>query len=309
MMKYNFLIAIACYFLSSVSVVAGAERSWDGVQSWVYQLCNYKNDRLEAIAQSSFDLAVVDLARDGGADYFTRDEIEAVKKTGKIVLAYFEIGAIEEYRPEWNSVSNELKAGKVDGWPKEQYVKFWDARWWPIVKGRVDQAIKVGFDGVYLDMVTAYEEIPQSGMKSEDRAFKMVDLIARISLYAKGRNPSFKIVPQNCPELYTWSCWQAKPNQKYIDAIDGLGLESVFYIAHDKPANKGWCQENRNNAAAIQKAGKLVLGVDYAMKSESMIDAYKKQRALGFVPYVSVEALDRIQRGEPTKKSDAGNGR
>ena len=273
---------------------SGAGGDWRSVRSWVYQLCNYRNDRLDEIAGTDADLAVVDLSRDGAGDYFTRAEIEAVRKTGKIVLAYFEIAAIEEYRPEWGLVADDLKAGPVDGWPREQYVRFWDERWWPIVRGRVDRALDVGFDGAYLDMVTTYEEIRKSGLGSEERARRMVALIARISVYAKGKRPEFKIVPQNCPELYTWSYWTPKPNQRYIDAIDGLGLESVFYQPHDKPANADWCGENRRNALAVRKAGKIVLGVDYATKQESISDAYKRQRALGFVPFVSVEALDRV---------------
>jgi cysteinyl-tRNA synthetase len=281
---------IICFLaLSSATAV-----EWDGVSSWVYQLCNYQNGTLAELADAPFDLAVIDLARDGGADYFTPSEIAALKRSGKIVLAYFEIGAIEDYRPEWSQVPAELKAGTVDGWAKEQYVKFWDERWWPVVKGRVDQALAAGFDGAYLDMVTTYAEIPDSGFGEEERAREMVDLIARISAYAKGRNPAFKIVPQNGPELYTWSFWKPEPNRKYIEAIDGLGLESVFYIAHDKPANKDWCKENRANAQAIQKAGKLVLGVDYAKKPASIFAAYRQQRAIGFVPYVSVVKLDRI---------------
>ena len=280
----------------------GADRNWGGVKSWVYQLSDYKNDSLNEIEKSPFDLAVIDLTRDGKNDYFSREEIFKVKKSGKIVLAYFEIGAIENYRPEWDAVPDDLKAGKVEGWPNEQYVKFWDERWWPIVKGRVDQALKAGFDGAYLDMVTTYEEIPNSGINREELAHKMVNLIARISNYAKKKNPAFKIVPQNCPELYTWSYWTPKPNGKYIKSIDGLGLESVFYIAHDKPANKGWCRENRKNAIAIKNAGKIILGVDYAKKTKNIIDAYKKQRAIGFIPYVSTESLDKIQKQPNLKK-------
>lgn len=293
----------------SLSAVASAENGdWSSVQSWVYQLSNYRSDNLQEIAESPFNLAVIDLTRDGKNDYFSHEEIDLVKKTGKIVLAYFEIAAIEEYRPEWNAVPDDLKAGKVEGWPKEQYVKFWDERWWPIVKGRIDQALKAGFNGAYLDMVTTYEEIPGTAMSSEVRAHKMVDLIERISKYAKGKSAGFKIVPQNCPELFTWSYWTPKPNQKYIEAIDGLGLESVFYMAHDKPANKGWCRENRDNALAIKKAGKLVLGVDYAKKPVSIADAYSRQKELGFVPYVSVQALDRIQYKPESNKADARDG-
>ena len=46
-----------------------------------------------------------------------------VKDSGKIALAYFEIGAIEDFRPEWNLVPEDLKSGKVEGWPNEQYVR------------------------------------------------------------------------------------------------------------------------------------------------------------------------------------------
>jgi cysteinyl-tRNA synthetase len=65
---------------------------------------------------------VADLARDGGSDYFTRTEIERVQRQGRMILAYFEIGAIENCRPEWKAVPEDVKAGAVGGWPKEQYV-------------------------------------------------------------------------------------------------------------------------------------------------------------------------------------------
>lgn len=277
------------------AAAARANRDWAKVKSWVYQLTKYKDGKLDEIANAGFDLAVIDLARDGKDGFFSREEIEAVKKHGVIVLAYFEIGAIENYRPEWPSIPEDLKVGVVKGWPKERLVKFWEERWWPVVKGRVDQALTAGFDGAYLDMVTAYEEIPAKEMKREELAHKMVELISRLSQYAKAKNPQFKIVPQNCPELYNWSYWDGTPNEKYINAVDGLGIEDVFYLAHDKPATMKWAKENRDNALAIKRAGKLVLGVDYAKKPECIADAYAKQRAIGFVPYVTVVQLDVVR--------------
>ncbi len=184
----------------------------------------------------------------------------------------------------------------MNGWPKERLVRFWDERWWPVVKGRIDQALRAGFDGAYLDMVTAYEEVPATEFKREELAHKMVDLISRISQYAKAKNPDFKIVPQNCPELYTWAYWEPKPDEKYIQAVDGIGMEDVFYLAHDKPAKMKWCEENRQNALAIKRAGKIVLAVDYAKTSACIADAYTKERAIGFVPYVTVVALDVVKK-------------
>jgi cysteinyl-tRNA synthetase, unknown class len=259
------------------------------VQSWVYQLSGYPNDQLDQIAAAHFDLAVVDLARDGSSDFFTPAEISHVRNSGKFVLAYFEIGAIENYRPEWPLVPDDLKLGPVAGWPAEQYVKYWDPRWWPIVQGRIDQAIAAGFDGAYLDMVVTYEEIPANaaGTNRPDLAAKMVDLIAQIAAYAHSHNPGFKVVPQNAPELHLW------PN--YLPAIDGLGMEEMYYLATDEPCAYDWCATNRANAAAIRAAGKLVLAIDYADNPTHIADAYGRARAADFVPYVSDVELNTLR--------------
>lgn len=270
----------------------GGAAPWLAVSSWVYQLTGYPNDSLNQIAGSNFQLAVVDLARDGSGDFFTRSEIAAVQATGKIVLAYFEIGAIEEYRPEWPLTPPDLMLGPVNGWPGEQYVKYWDPRWWPIVRGRIDQAIAAGFDGAYLDMVVTYEEIPanSAGTNRADLASKMVDLIDQTSDYAKSIDPDFKIVPQNAPELHTWPL--------YLPAIDGLGMEEMYYRATNQACNQSWCAENRANAAAVRAAGKLVLAVDYTNQAAKIADAYTRARAAGFVPYCSDVALD-VMRVNP----------
>lgn len=287
--------------ITAAPAQAGTCRNWQQVGNFVYQLSSYAGGRLDQIAASNFHLAVVDLARDGQADYFTNAEVTALKNAGKIALAYFEIGAIESYRPEWSSVPEDLKLGPVDGWPDEQYVKYWDERWWPIVKGRVDQAISAGFDGAYLDMIVTYEEIAEdaAGTDREDLARKMVQLIARLSTYAKAQKPGFKVMPQNSPELYTWTPWSGTPNTTYIQAIDGLGMEELYYLATDKRCSASWCIENRNNAAAVRSAGKLVLTIDYANNRNKIADAYSRSIGAGFVPYVTVQALNvmRINAG------------
>ena len=262
--------------------------AWNAVKSWAYQLTGYQNNRLDEIAASDYDLIVIDLTRDGSEDYFTFEEIRNIQKTSKIVLAYFEIGAIENYRPEWATTPNDLKLGPVDGWPEEQYVRYWDPRWWPVVQGRLDQVLAAGFDGAYLDMVVAYEEISDrdAGMDIDARARAMIDLIAAVSAYAKERDPAFKIVPQNAPELYT------QPG--YLDAIDGLGIEELYFRATEEPCTTDWCAENREAALAIKAAGKLVLTVDYATQPDNVRAAYAASRADGFVPFVTIVELDKL---------------
>jgi uncharacterized protein (TIGR01370 family) len=254
--------------------------------SWVYQLTNYKNGKLDELAANKFDMAVIDLARDGGSNYFTSAEVGALRASGKSVFAYFSIGSIETYRPEASSVPASIKLGTVSGWPSESYVKYWDGLWWPVVQGRIDQALKAGFNGAYLDMIVTYEEIPAgaAGTNRKDLAGKMVDLIARVSTYAKSKDPSFKVIPQNSPELYTWP--------KYLPAIDGLGIENAYYIKTGSPCNKSWCTENRNNALAILKAGKMVMSTDYTSTASEITNAYQQARVVGFLPYVSTINLD-----------------
>ncbi len=276
-------------------------KAWLEVSSWAYQLSTYPGGNLNQIRNSNFDLVVIDLARDGYLNYFTHSEIQAVKATDKYVLAYFEIGAIESYRPEWNQVPNDLKLGPVSGWEDEQYVKYWDERWWPIVKGRIDQAITAGFDGAYLDMIVTYEEIPanSAGTNRVDLARKMTALIERVSQYAKSIDPDFKVVPQNSPELgvagYLSGSYSQADANRYLAAVDGLGMEEMFYMATDTPCNYSWCQGNQNNAQAVGAQGNLILAIDYANQQGNITDAYSQARTVGFVPYASVRSLNILR--------------
>ena len=92
----------------------------------------------------------IDLARDANRDWFTRREIKKVRRSGKKVLAYFEIGSIETFRPEYKRVrdrAGDLILNQWPDWPDEYFVKYWDERWWEmVVRPRVDRALKAGFN-------------------------------------------------------------------------------------------------------------------------------------------------------------------
>ena len=289
-------------------------RNWNTVESWAYQLSGYQNNQLNQIKNAAFDVVVIDLARDGYTDYFTNSEITAVKNSGKFALAYFEIGAIENYRPEWGDTPSSVKACSVEGWPDEKYTKFWHPDWWTIVKSRIDRALIAGFDGAYLDMVVTYEELAtycdpsDYDQKSQDElAADMILLIEKVARYARTEsqysNPAFKVLPQNAPELYTWD-FSGTPfqnqnlNQRYISAIDGIGMEELFFMTTDRPCTQSWCVENRNNAHAIRQQNKVVLTVDYANNSGNITSAYSQSRSYGFVPYASVVSLDILRSNE-----------
>lgn len=263
------------------------------VTDWAYQLQGYAGGRLDALARSPHQLAVVDLARHGNASYFTAAEIATLRRSGKQVLAYFEIGSIEDFRPEYPVIRGgaaDLLANEWPDWPGEYFVQFWDPRWWErVVRPRVDRALRTGFDGVYLDTPLAYEEISLDAAQDRGRsrlAAEMAALIVRISGYAKAQRPGFLIIPQNSPEL--------REQPGYTTAIDGIAMEELFYLALDVPCARDWCAENLAHARMLRDAGKLVLAVDYAVRTDHVRAACRRYRAERFAGTVTVRELDRL---------------
>lgn len=267
--------------------------SQKAIQNWVYQLTDYPAGKLDALIAAPFDLAVIDLARDAHLDYFTRPEIAALQNSGKKVLAYFEIGSIENFRPEWPLIKEQnpdLMLNQWPDWPEEYFVRYWEEHWWQlVVRPRVQKALDAGFDGIYLDTPLAYEELELRLVPGETRdslARKMVNLIVRISQFAKQQKPGFWVFPQNSPELRRYP--------GYTAAIDGIGMEELFFLAHDKPCNLDYCPENLAQTRTLHQAGKIVLAVDYAKRPGNIQSACQSARKEGFVPYVTVVELNRI---------------
>lgn len=262
------------------------------IRDWAYQLQDYPGGRLDRLAAGPYQLVVIDLARDAATGYFTRAEIERVRATGKRVLAYFEIGSIEDFRPEYpvlRRAAPGLIANEWAEWPGEYFVRYYDQRWWSmVVRPRVDQALRAGFDGVYLDTPLAYEQLDLAAAPGRDRdalARDMTALIVRISRYAKGRRPGFLIVPQNSPEL--------RHQPGYTPAIDGIGMEELFFEATDRRCTQDYCAENLAETRALRAAGKFVLSVDYATRPADVHAACARYAAERFAGTVTVLDLDR----------------
>lgn len=259
----------------------------------VYQLQDYPDGRLDEVAATPSRFAVVDLARDADKSYFQAEEIARLKQSGKTVLAYFEIGSIESFRPDYPAVRADpadLVLNEWPEWPGEHFVRYWEPSWWDLtVRPRLDLARNAGFDGVYLDTPLAYEQIDLdlvNGLDRTELGRRMVDLIVRISEYAKRPDPAFRVFPQNSPEL------QEFPG--YLAAIDGIGMEELFFEATDEPCTADYCDPNLAATRALRDAGKTVLAVDYATDPENIATACRRYREERFEGYVTVRALDRV---------------
>ena len=90
------------------------------------------------------------------------------------MLTYESIGEAEDYRDYWQSGWKSAKPswmlGENPDWEGNYSVKFWDPAWQKIVYARVDAAIKAGYQGMYLDIVDAYEVAQvQEGLSAAPR--------------------------------------------------------------------------------------------------------------------------------------------
>jgi len=131
------------------------------------ELYSSKNDFLDAISSTNYDLVIVDLFFDESP--LTAVDIDRlrVKENGaaRLVVCYMSIGEAENYRyywqDEWAKNPPTWLGQENPDWEGNFEVNYWDPDWQHIICGN-DQSyaqmiLNAGFDGVYLDLIDAFE--------------------------------------------------------------------------------------------------------------------------------------------------------
>lgn len=271
---------------------------WLSVKSWLYQL---QRLNVEKVAASSFDLVVMDPYPDGSPRVLhSRETIARLKRkldgSRRLIVAYLSIGEAEDYRPywraDWRPGAPAWLAERNPRWRGNYKVRYWDPEWQRILFGSLesalDQIIAAGFDGVYLDLVDAYEHFEDRGIRDARR--RMVELVRALATYARQRSgsPSFGVFPQNAEELTS--------DPGYLAVITGLGREGLYYGDEQTgvATRAKRTQAMEKALDALVQQGKLVLVVDYTTGPGQMKKAYRRARQRGYVPYCTVPALDRM---------------
>ena len=126
-----------------------------------------KANFIAAVKETNYDLIIMDLFFEDIP--FTSLEIEQlkVKKNGgaRLVICYMSVGEAEDYRYYWNAqwtVGKPTWLQEVNpDWPGNYKVNYWEKEWQDIVYGNDNSYTKkimdAGFDGVYLDIIDAFE--------------------------------------------------------------------------------------------------------------------------------------------------------
>ncbi len=314
------------------------------VAYWAYQLQSISEPgAVDGLVASHYDMLVLEPTRtDWSSDdrsFDTKGMAAQLKSSPasdgayrKLVIAYIDIGEAEDWRwywdpawPEWDCEGEPpaewpdyVLACDPDGWTGNYPVAYWDEDWKDIIiygqhtgshpdrdyTSAVDEAIKDGFDGIYLDWVEGYENtdvITAAQAAGLDPALEMIEFIQEMRDYATTRNPNFVIIQQNAAAMI-----DGHPG--LTGTIDGIAQEAIWY---DGDATDGWNDPDGydwiNDAGLTDYyisyldrylvAGLPVLNCEYALAHASA--AYANSHARGYVPYVTRRSLSQMTTTPP----------
>ena len=269
--------------------------------AYVLQADHLAKDRTEAVkklADCDRDLIVLDAAFSSEGDW-TAAELQTIRKgkNGRKVVAYLSIGEAEDYRPYWQKPWDADHDGQPDpgapsflntenpDWKGNYRVRYWQPTWQQIMLPAVAKIAAQGFDGIYLDIVDAFEFYEYDETKKDwlddrpnpetGRTYRedMVLWVTAIAKQAREKHPGFLVIPQNASQLLQ--------HDHYRDLIDAIGVEDLFVAGKKLRSEK----QRRYVVSFLEKLkplGKPVLVIDYPKSAEVHAGAFEAAAKHGF---------------------------
>ena len=270
--------------------------------SWVYQL---QSIDLEALKASPSSIVVIDPSLGGQGDqagFWSKDDIESLREAGKTVLAYVSVGEAETYRNYWREEwlrdppDFVVRPNITDGYPDNFLVKYWDEHWKKLMISRLRLVMDLGFDGVYLDKVDAFddwltvENHPETQFLEDEMASLIAGIDAEGHRLGAGSGRSFQLYIQNA-----WKLW-SRPD--ISEKLEGVGIEefSLGWEGEDGRVTPSEVKSEIESAlAASENREWVVLIVDYPGKgspSKAKESAELEARRLGALSTQAPRELD-----------------
>jgi cysteinyl-tRNA synthetase len=267
------------------------------IDDFAYWIQDIDKDEIE---DSKYDLIIIDYSADGSElEEFNKEDVKDMKSSGKkekFLLSYISIGEAESYRFYWNESWDINEDGIPEptapifldkenpDWEGNYKVKYWDFEWQKIIISYIDRIILADFDGIYMDIIDAYEYYEEESIFEYHYDWLMIDFVVNISLYVKAKlGNDFLVFVQNGYELLE--------NSTYLNVIDGIGQEDLFFD-DDEITDEDWSDDVIDNLNKVLDEDKIVLVIDYTI--EYKYDFYKNCIENGFLPYAAERDLDFI---------------
>jgi len=308
------------------------------VRYWAYQIQDLSEPgAVDKLASSHYDMLVLEPTRtDWSSDdrhFDTKGMVSQLRDSKasdgvhrKLVIAYIDIGEAEDWRWYW-TWSEEWPYGEPhpadwpdyilthdpDGWEGCYPVAYWDEEWKDIViYGRnqdsspygdynsiIDEVIKDGFDGIYLDWVEAFEDdavAAEAQKEGKDPAVEMIRFIQEMRDYAALRDTDFIIIQQNAAAL-------CEGHSELFSKIDAISQEAIWYDGDafddwDAPDGYDFANDSSLTDYYLEyldqylEAGIPVFDCEYSLEYAG--EAYSKSYHEGYIPYCTRRSLSRL---------------
>jgi uncharacterized protein (TIGR01370 family) len=221
------------------------------------------------------DLVVVDgLPDSDGDDRAARSRLTAARASGALVVAYLSVGTVEDWRPYASAVPPEWTLGPLPGWEGERVVDAREDGWRRIMARAAAGLQDAGFDGLFLDNLDVADDHPQT-----------TDAIVELVCAIRAAAGDVLLIAQNAART--------------IDRlpVDAVAREDTWWRWEGGRYRATAAAETEAILAGLRRqraAGRVVLTLDYTEPGDPAAElVVQRSRAEGFVPAVSVLALDR----------------
>ena len=227
------------------------------------------------------------------------------------------IGEAEGYRdyfdPNWLDANDQPIPGVAPAWlgptnpnwAGNYKVRYWMVDWQHLIVGTdagahtspFDAILDAGFDGVYLDIIDAYDfwsspdgivERPRAQARSEMIGF--VQEIARHARQIRG-DTDFLVFPQGGADIILDDNDQLdQESADYFNAINGIGQEDVWYdeLNAQIPGETSYVLDQLRT---YKGNGKTVLVTDYVIDRSNPSASHNNARASDFLGHVEAEGF------------------
>ncbi len=256
-----------------------------------------KSKAIETLRDCGRDWIILDAAYDG-EDRWASADLAKIRsgKPGRKTVAYVSIGEAEDYRAYWQRSWDRDEDGNPDkgapawlnienpDWEGNYKVKYWLKGCQEIMLPEIERVMKQGFDGVYLDIVDAFEFYEVDGDDYLDNRpnpetgnsyrADMARWIATIAARARSVRRGAMIVPQNAAQLLVF--------KDYRGIVSGIGVEDL-YTNGKKKQPRDEVNYTFGFLKKLKADGKPILVIDYSKKGSLVGGARRSSEQNGFV--------------------------
>jgi uncharacterized protein (TIGR01370 family) len=226
----------------------------------------YYSDTAPLSTLSKFDLLVFD------SDH--HPPLAPLKERGKTVIGYISIGEVNSTRSYFNEVKEQkLTLQENKNWPGSFFIDVRNPLWTRrVVEELVPKILQKGFNGIFLDTI---DNAPYLESLDARQYRGMADAMVTLIKTIRRNYPSIKIIANRGFDIL----------QRIEGDIDMVLGESIV----DSQVRALQDLKKRRPSVSI-------LTLDYINPADraAVIQAYRRQRANGFNPYVSTKELNRV---------------